>query len=50
MMANHRRHVKNAIRLQTYGELRQFVQAFAEGHLNLLILIGSAGLAKSRIV
>ena len=38
------------MRLTTYGELEKIVQAFARGHLNLLILIGSHGLGKSRIV
>jgi hypothetical protein len=39
-----------ATRLTTYAELQQIVQAFARGHLNLLILIGGHGLGKSRIV
>ena len=39
-----------ATRLTTYLELEQIVQAFARGHLNLLILIGGHGLGKSRIV
>jgi hypothetical protein len=38
------------IRLTTYFELEKIVQAFARGHLNLLILIGGHGLGKSRIV
>ena len=37
-------------RLTTYLELEKLVQAFARGHLNLLILIGGHGLGKSRIV
>src|SRR5215471_18811048 len=37
-------------RLTTYLELEKLVQAFARGHLNLLILLGSHGLGKSRIV
>jgi hypothetical protein len=32
-----------ATRLTTYAELQQIVQAFARGHLNLLILIGGHG-------
>ncbi|WP_148074283.1 hypothetical protein [Bythopirellula goksoeyrii] len=36
--------------LTTYEELENFVRAFAEGHLNLVILVGARGLAKSRIV
>jgi hypothetical protein len=38
------------MRLTTYSELEKIVQAFARGHLNLLILIGGHGLGKSRIV
>ena len=41
---------RNAISIRTYEELHRFVDAFAEGHLNLLILIGSAGIAKSQSV
>jgi hypothetical protein len=37
-------------RLTTYLDLEKIVQAFARGHLNLLILIGGHGLGKSRIV
>src|SRR6266852_3511712 len=38
------------MRLTTYLELETIVQAFARGHLRLLILIGGHGLGKSRIV
>jgi hypothetical protein len=38
------------IRLTTYFELEKVVEAFARGHLNLLILIGGHGLGKSRLV
>ena len=38
------------MRLTTYLELETIVQAFARGHLQLLILIGGHGLGKSRIV
>jgi hypothetical protein len=38
------------MRLTTYFELEKVVEAFARGHLNLLILIGGHGLGKSRIV
>jgi hypothetical protein len=38
------------MRLKTYLELEKIVQAFAHGHLHLLILIGGHGLGKSRIV
>ena len=34
--------------VRTYQELDGFVQAFADGHLNLLILTGGPGLGKSR--
>jgi hypothetical protein len=36
--------------VRTYAQLHQFVTAFAQGHLNLLILLGGAGLAKSQTV
>jgi hypothetical protein len=38
------------IHLTTYQELARIVQAFASGHLQLLILIGGHGLGKSRCV
>jgi hypothetical protein len=38
------------IRVTTYAELERIVQAFASGHLHLLILLGSHGLGKSRMV
>jgi hypothetical protein len=38
------------LRLTTYVELERIVEAFAQGHLQLLILIGSHGLGKSRVV
>lgn len=41
---------EGSIRLETYLELDQFVTAFAEGHINLLILLGGAGLAKSQTI
>ena len=41
---------RSAISIRTYDELYRFTNAFAEGHLNLLILIGSAGIAKSQSV
>jgi hypothetical protein len=34
--------------LATYEQLRHYVRAFAAGHLNLVILVGERGLAKSR--
>jgi len=36
--------------LTTYARLHEYMLAFAQGHLNLLILVGHAGLAKSRTV
>ena len=32
----------------TYGELEQYARAFADGHLNLLILCGDPGIGKSQ--
>jgi hypothetical protein len=40
----------HAIRLQTYSDLEQYARAFAQGHLNLLIICGSAGLGKSKSI
>ncbi len=39
-----------ALIVRTYGELDQFVEAFAEGLLNLLLIIGRPGVQKSRAV
>lgn len=39
-----------AILLSTYDALECYVRAFANGHINLLILVGPPGLAKSRTV
>jgi hypothetical protein len=39
-----------ALYLTSYARLHQYLHAFAEGHLNLLILVGQAGIAKSRTV
>ena len=39
-----------AVVLRTYADLAKYVQAFAAGHINLLILVGPPGLAKSRTV
>jgi hypothetical protein len=38
------------LHLSTYDRLEAYLHAFAQGHLNLLILVGSGGLAKSRSV
>lgn len=40
----------NAVILRTYADLAKYVHAFAAGHINLLILVGPPGLAKSRTV
>jgi hypothetical protein len=37
-----------AIRVTSYPHLQAFVQGFAQGHLNLLILLGGPGLGKSQ--
>src|SRR5207244_7932126 len=34
----------------THARLQEYLRAFAEGHLNLLILVGEAGIAKTRTV
>jgi hypothetical protein len=39
-----------ALILATYERLHAYLRAFARGHLNLLILVGSPGVAKSRSV
>ncbi len=41
---------QGAILLSSYQELDRFVQAFADGQLNLLFLLGRPGVQKSRIV
>ena len=41
---------QQAFTVTTYDELHRFVRAFADGHLNLLILIGAACIAKSQTV
>src|SRR5260370_1071153 len=49
-MSQAREPVLPGMRLTTYLELETIVQAFARGHLKLLILIGGHGLGKSRSV
>ena len=44
------RYPTNAIRIHTYNALDEWIQAFARGFLNLVILIGSPGLQKSRVI
>ncbi len=38
------------LRLTTYERLGEYLQAFAQGHFHLMILVGAGGLAKSRSV
>jgi hypothetical protein len=40
---------KGALTVRTYAHLDQFVAAFAQGRLNLLIMVGRPGLAKSQL-
>ena len=49
-MGRPRKRPRNLTILRQYAELAPYVQAFAQGKLNLLILIGAAGLEKSRLV
>ena len=39
-----------ALYLAAYARLHEYLLAFARGHLNLLILVGQPGIAKSRSV
>ena len=39
---------REAIRIRTYRDLEAFLRGFAQGHLNLLILLGGPGLGKSQ--
>ena len=41
---------EGSVTLELYDDLAQFVSAFASRHLNLLIVIGRAGIAKSQTV
>jgi hypothetical protein len=45
-----RRNPEGALYLATYAKLQEYLSAIAKGHLNLVILVGQAGLAKSRTV
>jgi hypothetical protein len=49
-MAPSNRRPQHAVRLATFAGLEQYVRAFADGHLNLLMLFGPAGVGKSRCV
>lgn len=39
-----------AVRVPSYAELQRYVRAFADGHLNLLMIFGNPGVGKSRAV
>ncbi|MFH1921719.1 MAG: hypothetical protein ABIP48_17785 [Planctomycetota bacterium] len=39
---------ENAIHIQAYADLQNYARAFAEGHLNFLMLLGPPGTGKSR--
>jgi len=41
---------QHAIQLRTYQELQQYAAAFAQGHLNLLMIFGPPGVGKTRAV
>ena len=45
-----RRNPEKAVPVTTYERLETYLRAFAEGHFHLLVLVGSAGLSKSRSV
>jgi len=49
-MSKSKNPVRSPLRLSSYADLIKYVDAFAEGHLNLLILIGAPGLGKSQIL
>ena len=42
--------IERAIPVRTYDELERYVKAFTARHLNLLIVVGGPGLAKSQAV
>jgi hypothetical protein len=47
-MEKYKKRPDSAVTVTLYSELGQYVQAFAAGHLNLFILVGSPGIEKSR--
>ncbi|QDV81274.1 hypothetical protein [Planctomycetes bacterium TBK1r] len=49
-MSERKSRPKNAVQIDSYEEFETYIQAFAAGHLNLLILVGRAGVAKSQTV
>lgn len=48
--AKRRQSPHKIVHVATYDRLDQYLQAFADGHFHLLILVGGAGLAKSRSI
>ena len=46
----HRGQPHKVLHLSSYDRLEEYLRAFAQGHFNLLILVGAGGLAKSRSV
>jgi hypothetical protein len=46
-MAKSKNLPEHVLRVTTYAQLQRYTQAFAKGHLNLLVLCGPAGSAKS---
>ena len=50
VVRKHRRpgHPDGALYLAGYAKLQEYLRAFARGHLNLLILVGEPGIAKTR--
>jgi hypothetical protein len=49
-MAKNQRLPQHAVRVPSYAELERYVRAFADGHLNLLMVFGNPGVGKSRSV
>lgn len=47
-MARPRKRPASAVVIDTYGGITPYVRAFADNNLSLLIIIGNAGLQKSR--
>jgi hypothetical protein len=47
-MAKSRNRPASVVAVATYGALEQYARAFADGHLNLLVLCGDPGLGKSQ--
>ncbi len=50
MPERHHARPQKVLHLTSYDRLEAYLRAFAQGHFNLLILVGSGGLAKSRSV